>query len=85
MKANPLSQNASRKIANAPESTAGADLNHRKPASAPSPEAVARLAYTIYENQGSQPGHDAQPWLKAEADLIAERNLTQVHGFHNRT
>jgi hypothetical protein len=26
-----------------------------------------------------------QHWLAAEAELIAERNLTRVHGFHNQT
>ena len=51
----------------------------------PSPDEVARKAYFAYENQGSQPGHDVQHWLKAEADLIADRNRTRVHGFHNRT
>jgi hypothetical protein len=36
-------------------------------------------------NEGSLPGHDVQHWLEAEAELIAERKLTRVHGFHNRT
>jgi hypothetical protein len=52
---------------------------------APSPDEVARKAYFAYTNQGSLPGHDVQHWLAAEAELIAERNLTRVHGFHNRT
>ena len=51
----------------------------------PSPDEVARRAYLDYVNQGAQPGHDVQHWLAAEAQLIAERNLTRVHGFHNRT
>jgi len=51
----------------------------------PSPDEVARKAYFSYENEGSQPGRDVQHWLKAEADLIAERNQTRVHGFHNKT
>lgn len=51
----------------------------------PSPDEVARKAYFAYENERSQPGHDVEHWLKAEADLIAERNLTRVHGFHNQT
>ena len=46
---------------------------------------VARRAYFAYENERSQPGHDVQHWLKAEADVIAERNLTRTHGFHNQT
>jgi len=51
----------------------------------PSPDEVARKAYFAYENEGSRPGHDVQHWLAAEADLIAERKLTRVHGFHNKT
>src|SRR5271170_6114266 len=51
----------------------------------PSSDEVARRAYFCYENEGSKPGRDVQHWLKAEADLIAERNQTRVHGFHNRT
>lgn len=50
-----------------------------------SPDEVARRAYFSYVNEGSLPGHDVQHWLKAEADLLAERNLTRVHGFHNKT
>jgi hypothetical protein len=52
---------------------------------APSAEEVARRAYFCYVNEGSQPGRDVQHWLKAEAQLLAERNLTRVHGFHNRS
>ena len=51
----------------------------------PSPDEVARKAYFAYENEGSRPGRDVQHWLAAEADLIAERNLTRGHGFHNKT
>ena len=51
----------------------------------PSPDEVARRAYLSYVNQGAQPGHDVQHWLEAEKQLLAERNLTRVHGGHNRT
>jgi hypothetical protein len=51
----------------------------------PSADEVARKAYFAYVNQGSLPGHEVQHWLTAEAELIAERNRTRVHGFHNRT
>ena len=51
----------------------------------PSPDEIARKAYFAHLNNGSLPGHDVQHWLKAEAELIAERNLTRTHGFHNRT
>ena len=49
----------------------------------PSADEVARKAYFTYVNQGSPPGRDVQHWLEAEAQLLAERNLTRVHGFHN--
>jgi hypothetical protein len=52
---------------------------------APSADEVARRAYFSYVNEGSRPGRDVQHWLEAEAQLLAERNLTRVHGFHNRT
>jgi hypothetical protein len=52
---------------------------------APSPDEVARKAYFSYVNQGSLQGHEVQHWLEAESQLIAERNLTRVHGFHNKT
>ena len=52
---------------------------------APSADEVARRAYFSYVNQGSLPGHDVQHWLEAEAQLLAERNLTRVQGFQRRT
>jgi hypothetical protein len=61
------------------------DINQDGTDFAPSADEVARKAYFSYVNQGSLPGHDVQHWLEAEADLLAERNLTRVHGFHNRT
>ena len=51
----------------------------------PSPDEVARRAYFSYVNEGSPPGRHVQHWLEAEAELIAERKLTRVHGFHNQT
>ena len=65
--------------------TAAVDLDQSAIDFVPSPDEVARRAYLNYVNQGAQPGHDVQHWLAAEAQLIAERNLTRVHGFHNRT
>jgi len=49
----------------------------------PSPDEVARKAYFTYVNEGSPLGRHVQHWLDAEAQLIAERNLTRVHGFRN--
>jgi len=71
------------KPAAAPLPAAG--LNPNEINFAPSPDAVARKAYFSYVNQGSPQGHEVQHWLAAEAQLIAERNLTRVHGFHNKT
>ena len=51
----------------------------------PSPDEVARRAYFAFENQGSQEGHEVQHWLTAEAELIAEHQLTRTHQFHNHS
>ena len=64
---------------------AAADFNPSGIDFVPSPEEVARRAYFSYVNQGSLPGHEVQHWLEAEAQLLAERNQTRAHGFHNRT
>ena len=42
----------------------------------PSRDEISRKAYFNFVNQGSQPGHDEQHWLEAEATLRAEI----VHG-----
>ena len=49
----------------------------------PFPAEVARRAYFSYVNQGSLSGHEVQHWLAAEAELIAERDLTRIHGYHH--
>ena len=85
MKHNIFSQHEDQKPASPSRPTAAADSTQNEIDFAPSPDEVARKAYFSYENEGSLPGHDVQHWLKAEADLIAERNLTRVHGFHNQT
>ena len=85
MKHNKLSQDQNRKPASVSRPTATADLNPNAIDFVPSPDEVARKAYFSYVNQGSLPGHDVQHWLEAEAQLLAERNLTRAHGFHNRT
>jgi hypothetical protein len=85
MKHKHFSPDQNQKPASASPPTAAADLNQNEIDFAPSPDEVARRAYFSYVNQGSLPGHDVQHWLKAEAELIAERKLTRVHGFHKRT
>jgi hypothetical protein len=84
MKHNDFTQVQNQKPIAAPGPMA-APLNQNEIDFAPAPDEVARRAYFSYENQGSLPGHDVQHWLKAEAELIAERNRTRVHGFHNQT
>jgi hypothetical protein len=83
MKYNKLSQNQNPASASPPP--AAADPSRNKIDFAPSPDEVARRAYFCYLNEGSRPGREVQHWLEAEAQLLAERNLTRVHGFHNRT
>lgn len=79
----PQHQNPTPDIASRPASATA--LNRDEINFTPAPDEVARRAYFSYVNQGSRPGHEVQHWLKAEAELIAERNQTRVHGFHNRT
>jgi hypothetical protein len=69
----------------APRSALATAIGQNENSFAPSPDEVARKACFAYENQGSLPGHEVQHWLKAETDLITERDLTRVHGFHNQT
>jgi hypothetical protein len=83
MKHHKFSQN--QKPAGASVSAAVAALNQNEIDFVPSPDEVARKAYFSYVNEGSQPGHEVQHWLEAEAQLLAERKLTRVHGFHNQT
>ena len=61
-----------------------AELNQIEADFTPSSDEVARRAYFSYVNQGSRQGHEVQHWLEAEAQLLAERNLTRVHGYHNK-
>jgi hypothetical protein len=84
MKHNNLSRFQKQKPANALQPVAAA-LSVNEINFTPSTDEVARRAYFSYENEGSLPGHDVQHWLKAEAELISERNLTRIHGFHHRT
>jgi hypothetical protein len=85
MKHNRFSQIQNQKPASASVSAAVASLNQNEIDFVPSPDEVARKAYLSYVNEGSPQGHAVQHWLAAEAELIAERKLTRVHGFHNRT
>ena len=85
MRQKSYSQDQNQKPASASRPTAAADLNQNEIDFAPSPDEVARRAYFSYVNQGSPQGHAVQHWLEAEAELIAERKLTRVHGFHKRT
>jgi hypothetical protein len=85
MKYNKYPQDQSKKAANGSQTTALGNSIENEIDFAPSPDEVARRAYFSYINQGSLPGHDVQHWLEAESELLAERNLTRVHGFHNRT
>jgi len=85
MKRHKFSQDRNQKPAGVSRPTAVLDLNQNAIDFVPSPDEVARKAYFSYENEGSLPGHDVQHWLEAEAQLLAERKLTRVHGFHNQT
>jgi hypothetical protein len=85
MKHNEFSRDKIQNPAGAPRPTTAAESKQSEIDLAPSPDEVARRTYLSYVNQGSQPGHEVHHWLAAEAELIAERNITRAHGFHNRT
>ena len=86
MKHKHFSPDQNQKLAGASRPTAAAaDLDQNEIDFAPSPDEVARRAYFSYVNQGSLDGHEVQHWLEAEAQLLEERKLTRVHGFHNLT
>lgn len=85
MKHNKYPQNQNHTPAGLPRPTSVATLSASEIAFTPAPDEVARRAYFTYVNQGSHDGHEVQHWLAAEAELIAERKQTRVHGFHNRT
>jgi hypothetical protein len=83
MKHNKFSQN--QRLASTLQQAAAVYISQNEIDFAPSPDEVARKAYFSYVNQGSRPGHEVQHWLEAEAHLLAERNRTRIHGFHNKS
>ena len=85
MKHNKFSEDQNQKPAGAARPAAAEALNQNEIDFAPSADEVARRAYFSYVNQGAPQGQHVQHWLDAEAELIAERNRTRVHGFHNRS
>jgi hypothetical protein len=85
MKHKKSSRNQNQVSASASRLATEANSNQNEIDFVPSPDEVARRAYFSYVNQGSPQGHEVQHWLEAEAELIAERNLTRIHGFHNKT
>jgi hypothetical protein len=85
MKPRTFSQIQKVKSDNTPQPFAEADQSRGINGFVPSPDEVARKAYFSYVNEGAPYGRDVQHWLAAEQELIAERNLTRTHGFHNKT
>jgi hypothetical protein len=68
----------------APAAVPPRDVTQTERDFAPSTDELARRAYFSYLNEGAPQGRDVQHWLAAEADLLAERNLTRTHGFHQK-
>ena len=85
MKQSTFDQNQNHKAAAPARMPSAGELNQSEHEFAASQDEVARRAYFTYVNQGAAHGHDVQHWLQAEAQLIEERNLTRVHGFHHKT
>ena len=85
MKHNQRTHGQNQKPASTSQSAVAEELSQNEIDFVPSPDEVSRRAYFTFVNQGSLPGHEVEHWLGAEAQLIAERNRTRTHGFHNRT
>lgn len=83
MKHDEFSEGQAQQPAGAARPVPAVDMAQNEVNFAPSADEVARRAYFSYVNQGSRHGHEVQHWLVAESELIAERNLTRVHGFHH--
>ena len=85
MKQNQFSEDQTQRSTSPSKPADAAEPNQAEIDFAPSPDEVSRRAYFSYVNQGAPQGQHVQHWLAAEAELIAERNRTRVHGFHNRS
>jgi hypothetical protein len=84
MKHHELSQDPIRKQASASRLTTAANLSPIGIDFTPSADEVARRTSLSYGNQPLLPDHAVQHWFEAEAQLLKERYLTWVYGFHNR-
>jgi hypothetical protein len=67
----------------APQPTAPVPSSQNEINFTPSADEIATRAYFAYVNQGSQPGHEVQHWLRAEAELVQERNLALAPHLHH--
>jgi len=53
-----------------PNPTSSMDLSQAEAANSAAHESISRLAHSIYERQGSQPGQEVKHWLEAESQLF---------------
>jgi hypothetical protein len=78
---NNISRDQNQKPAGASRSATMEGIDQNVIGFAPAPDEVAKRAYFSFVNEGSLPGQDVQHWLAAEAEMIAEHNLTRVRGL----
>jgi len=71
MKYQDISQDPKQKQGDTQQSPTVEGLNQTKTDFKPSPDEVAKKAYFIYLNSGSQSGQEVKHWLEAEAQLFA--------------
>jgi hypothetical protein len=64
--------------------TSATNSNHIRIDYAPTADEVARRVYLSYGNQSWLPGDELQRWLKAEEQLLAERDVAQVYDTSER-
>ena len=44
----------------------------------PSPDAVAKRAFELFESRGGEHGHDVEDWRRAETELTADLSISRV-------
>ena len=63
------------RVAKASQSDTAAPLDHAAQPDAHTPDAVRARAYMNYQKRGSETGDHTDDWLRAEAELTAERHM----------
>ena len=41
-------------------------------------ESIQLRAYELYQHRGSEPGHDVEDWIRAEAEIMEQAQLNRA-------